>query len=58
MNLDRVLAAASLIIGAASLIAGYYFYRLSLQQRDPTAMISPERTSIVNSAAPELSDFS
>jgi hypothetical protein len=54
MNIDRILTAASVLIGT---IVSYYFYSVSIEKREPTAYISPERTSIVNSNLPELSDL-
>ena len=52
MNIDRVLTVASVLISA---IISYYFYSVSILKREPTAIISSERTSIVNSSLPELS---
>lgn len=54
MNIERVLWIAGVLI---STMTTYYFYHISIQRREPTAIISSERTTIVNSNAPELSDL-
>src|SRR2546427_3066211 len=55
---DRALSISGILIGLTGVIAAYYFYRQSVQERIPTFLIDPVRATIIDSSGPKLSDLS
>jgi len=57
VTLDRGLSILGLATAIAGVLAAYYFYRVSVQERVPTFLIDPITATIIDSSGPNLSDL-
>lgn len=57
LTLDRGLSILGLAAAIAGVVAAYYFYRVSVQERVPTFLIDPITATIIDSSGPNLSDL-
>src|SRR5271168_2924827 len=56
-TIDRMLAVIAIVIALAGIVAAYYFYEKSVQERAPTFLIDPATTTIIDSSIPNLSSL-